>query len=639
MTRGMVRSGRIEHPRTLRRRRSQGARAAIGISAAALTFALAKIQLFTSEHYALIAKENRLRPVVVPAPRGTIYDRHGRIVAENDVGYQVLVMPAPMDSILAVVERLRPILGLSDDEIERALRKYRRESHLPMVLDHDASYTAVSRLQERRFLFPGVLIHEYPKRRYPAGAEVAHLVGYVSEISEAELSLPEFAGYRQGRWIGKSGLERSYERVLGGEPGMRYLEVDALGRIKRWLPEEAGVPPIPGQDLRLYLDLDLQRYVAELFRSMAAEAGISDFQAAFVAIEPETGGVLALYATPNFDPNVFVGGIRPDLWRQLNEDPLVPLLNRASGAAQPPGSTFKMATAAMAMQLGLLKPGDRMPIACSGGLRYEGRYARCWLGSGHGSLDLVGAIKNSCNVYFYQVGIKIGLDRFLEMGTRMGFGAPTGIDLPDELSSTFPTSRDWWVRRWGYRPNENEIMSLSIGQGAVNLTPLKLAQLYVAVARRDGKAPVPRIVRTNEPPKVGLDLGIQDEQIMVLRKGLRRVVGPGGTAALSRLPVWDFLGKTGTAQNPHGEDHAWFVGIAGPWGREPEIVATMLLAHGEHGYVASGVVANAVNFYLNRKYGLPFDRYPTVRDRLPRNLPVDWRWYMSEVVDPPDPEP
>src|SRR5690606_8709329 len=193
------------------------------------------------------AKGNRLRPWVGPAPRGTIYDRHGRIVAENDVGYRVLVMPAPMDSILAVVERLRPILGLTDDEIERALRKYRRESHLPMVLDHDASYSAVSRLQERRFLFPGVLIHEYPKRRYPAGAEWENLVGYVAENSEAELALSEFSGYSQGRWIGKAVIERSYERVLGGEPGMRYVEVDALGRIKRWLPEEAGVPAIPGR--------------------------------------------------------------------------------------------------------------------------------------------------------------------------------------------------------------------------------------------------------------------------------------------------------------------------------------------------------------------------------------------------------
>ena len=602
---------------------------------AALVFALARIQLVATEHYALIAKENRLRPVVVRSPRGTIYDRYGQVVAENTVGYQVLLMPAPLDSMLAVVSRLRPILGLTDDEIERAVRKYRRQSHLPMEVDNDASYAAVSRLQERRFLFPGVLIHEYPKRRYPAGSAVAHVIGYVSEISERELELPEFQDYEQGRWIGKAGLEREYERELGGEPGMRYLEVDALGRIKRWLPEEAGVPPIPGRDLRLHLDMDLQRYTVELFRELAAGQGGSSFQAALVAIEPQTGGVLALYASPNFDPNAFVGGIRPDVWERLNNNPADPLLNRASGSAQPPGSTFKMATAAMAMHLGLLKPTDRMPIACGGGLRYQGRYARCWLGSGHGSLDLVGAIKNSCNVYFYQVGIRIGLERFLELGTRMGFGSPTGIDLPNELSSTFPQGMDWWEQYFGYRPNDNEIMSLAIGQGAVNMTPLMLAQLYVAVSRPDGKAPVPRLVQTDGPVEIGLDLGVGEEGLQALRRGLRRVVGPGGTAALSRLPVWDFMGKTGTAQNPHGPDHGWFVGMAGPWGKDPEIVVALLIAYGEHGYTASGAVANAINFYLNRKYGLPFDRYPTPRDRLPRGMHVDWSWYMSEVVDPP----
>ncbi len=609
---------------------------ALAVSSLALIFALARVQLVANEHYALIAKENRLRPVVVRAPRGTIYDRYGRVVAENTVGYQVLLMPAPLDSMMAVVSRLRPILGLTDEQIERAVRKYLRQSHLPMEVDNNASHAAVSRLQERRFLFPGVLIHEYPKRRYPAGSAVAHVLGYVAEISEQELKLPEFSEYEQGRWIGKAGLERSYERVLGGEPGMRYLEVDAVGRIKRWLPEEAGVPPIPGRDLRLHLDLDLQRYVMELFRDLGAGGAV---EAALVAIEPQTGGVLALYSSPNFDPNAFVGGVDPQTWARLSQDPGNPLLDRVSGSAQPPGSTFKMATAAMAMQLGLLKPGDRMPIACGGGLRYQGRYARCWLGSGHGSLDLVGAIKNSCNVYFYQVGIRIGLERYLELGSRMGFGRPTGIDLPNELSSTFPQGMAWWQDYFGYRPNDNEIMSLAIGQGAVNLTPLKLAQLYVAVSRPDGKAPVPRLAQTDEPPRFELDLGLEEEQVRTLQRGLRRVVGPGGTAALSRLPGWDFMGKTGTAQNPHGPDHGWFVGMAGPWGRDPEIVVAMLLSYGEHGYVASGVVANVVNFYLNRKYGRPFDRYPTPRDRLPRGLPVDWSWYMSEVIDPPVTEP
>jgi penicillin-binding protein 2 len=609
----------------------------VGVSVCALTFALVKIQLFSSTAYSLLALENRTRAVVVPAPRGTIYDRHGRVVAENLVGYRILLMPAPMDSLVAVVNRLRPILGLSDEEVQRAFRKYRREPQFPMVVRQDAPPGAVARLQERRFLFPGLLVDEYPKRHYPAGDAIAHLMGYVNEISESELELPEFEGYRQGRWIGKAGLERSYERVLGGQPGLRYLEVDAAGRIKRWLPESVGVPPIPGRDLRLFLDLDLQRYVQVLFHDLEANGHMKEVRGSFVAIDPYTGGILALYATPNFDPNLFVGGIEAGSWARLIEDERDPLLDRAIGSAQPPGSTFKLATAAMAMRLGLLRPEDRMPVPCFGGLRYEGRYARCWYGKGHGSLDLVGAIKNSCNVYFYQVGIRIGLDRFMEEGTRMGFGKLTGVDLPSELPSVFPRDAAWWAKRFGAPPRDNEVMSLSIGQSTVNMTPLRLAELYTALARLDGKAPVPRMVQSDEPPVIGIDLGIGAEQIRALRRGFRRVVGPGGTAALSRLPGWDFLGKTGTAQNPHGDDHAWFVGVGGPFSAEPEIVAVMLLEHGEHGYVASGVVANAVNFYLDRRHGRPFNRFPTPRERIPRGMVIDWKWYMSEVVDPPDP--
>lgn len=635
MRREYDRSGRLAQPPTVREQRARTARVMIAVSVTALTFALVKIQLLSSTAYSLLALENRTRAVVVPAPRGTIYDRHGQVVAENIVGYRVLLMPAPMDSLVAVVNRLKPILGLDDDEIARAFRKYRREPHYPMVVRQDAPPGAVARLEERRFLFPGVLIDEYPKRHYPAGSAIAHLMGYVNEISESELKLPEFESYRQGRWIGKAGLERSYELELGGVPGVRYLEVDAVGRIRRWLPESTGVPPVPGRDLQLYLDLDLQRYVQILFEDLRKSGVMEDVRGSFVAMDPRTGGILALYANPTFDPNLFTGGIDARTWARLAEDEANPLLNRATGSAQPPGSTFKLATAAMAMQLGILGNDEFMPVGCGGGLRYEGRYARCWYGRGHGSLNLVAAIKNSCNVYFYQVGIRIGLDRFMELGTRLGFGDRTGIDLPNESPNTYPVDADWWKKRFGHKPRDNEVMSLAIGQSTINLTPVRVAQLYAALARMDGKAPVPRIVKTDEPPVIGLDLGLQPEQIKTLRKGFRRVVGPGGTAALSRLQGWDFLGKTGTSQNPHGEDHGWFVGIGGPFGEEPEIVAVMMLEHGEHGYTPSGVVANAINFYLNRKYGRPFDRFPTPRDRIPRGMNIDWRWYQSEVIDPP----
>jgi penicillin-binding protein 2 len=635
----LQRTGRIVQPRGRRRLRGQGARIAIISVVLFLGFSLVRLQVLASEELALVARENMMRPLVTRAPRGTIYDRHGQVVAENVVGYQLLMMPAPLDSMRATLERLRQVVGLTDADTAVALRRFRRAPGLPMEVLRDASPVAVARLEERRHLFPNVLLNEYPVRRYPQGELVSHVIGYVAEISEQEMALPDFEGFQQGRWIGKAGLERHYEGRIGGEPGIRYLEVDARGRIKQWLPEDVGVPAIPGQDLHLHLDLDLQRYVAEIFKDVPNHPRLAGLrgkvQAAFVAIEPQTGGVLALYSTPTFDPNLFTGGIATADWQRLNEDPLIPLLERATGAIQPPGSTFKLQVAAMALALGVIRPEEFMPISCTGGMTYMNRYARCHSASGHGRQDLLRGIQNSCNVYFYQVGIRVGLNRFVEEGARLGFGRPTGIDLPSEIPSFFPENLDVWARRFGARPTENEIMSLSIGQGMVTISPLKQAHSYVAIARRDGKAPAPRLANTGEEPPITFELGTSPEHLEALRRGLRRVTAPPGTAALTRLPHWDFMGKTGTAQNPHGDDHGWFVGMAGPPGGEPEIVASMLVMHGQAGSLVSGWVANAINFYLSRKYGRPFDRYPTPRERLPRGMSVDWAWYTSPVTDPP----
>lgn len=625
----MERTGRLSTPRAQRVRRSRGARLVIIALIVFLGSALVRLQVLHGEQYALKARENRMRPLKIPAPRGTIYDRHGQVIAENVPGYQIQLMPGHPDTMKAQIERLRPILGLTDADIARARRKWQRQRHLPMVLVADAPPLAVARLQEQLFHFPGVLVHEYAKRRYPAGAAVAHLIGYVSEISEAELKKPRFAGYEQGTWIGKSGLEGQYEELIGGTPGMRFLEIDAGGRIQRWLPEELGVPPIPGRDLQLHLDLDLQRYIAGIFPR--------GYNGAFVAIEPQTGGVLALYSHPSFDPNQFIGGISTENYRRLSEDRNKPLLDRAAGSKQPPASTWKLMMAALALDLGVITPEEFMPIPCTGGMTF-GRYARCH--GVHGPQDLVRGILNSCDVYFYQVGIRIGLKRFMETGTRLGFQKRTGIDLPTEIANTFPGGVDWFRDHYGYAPNENEIMTMSIGQGAVVMTPLQMANLYVMLARPDGVSLEPRLAMLpDEEPKVHFDLKVSEENLESLRKGMRRVVGPEGTARLSRLQNWDFMGKTGTAQAcamGRGcvlKDHAWFVGMAGPPGRHPEIVAAMFIEHGEHGYFPSGVVANAVNFYLNRKYGRPFEPYPTPRERFPRGLPTG-NWWLEPVDDP-----
>lgn len=625
----------------MRLRRSTAARGALLLILVVLLGAAAKLQVLEVDEYALAAKNNRLRPLMVQAPRGTIYDRHGQVIAENVPAYQVMLMPTKgcannvgskkcRDDMNAQIEPLRELLLLTDAQIQYSWRKFRQASHLPMVLMSDAPTEAIARLEERRREFPGVLVFEYAKRRYPAGDEVAHFIGYVAEINEAQLEREEFRGYEQGRWIGQQGLERYYEKYLGGQPGIRYLEIDAMGRIKRWLPEELGVPAIPGRDLQLHLDLDLQRYIQGIFPK--------GFRGAFVALDPKTGGVLAYYSNPSYDPNLFTGGIAASVYDSLMKDPAKPLFDRVSGSTQPPASTWKLPLAALALEEKVITPELVMPVPCTGGMSYAGRYARCWEKSGHGRVDLVRGIKYSCDVYFYQVGIRLRLKRYVEAGTRLGFQDKTGIDLPTEVPNIFPNDLGFWKRRFGYGPpNENEVLSMAIGQGPVTMTPLKITHLYAALVNPDGKALAPRLAKIDgDSVPVTFDFHITRENAEWLKKGMRRVIGPGGTAPQSRLLYWDFGGKTGTAQACAFcglKDHAWFVGWGAQAGKDPEIIAGMFLQHGEHGYTPSGPVANAINFYLDRKYGRPFNRYPTPRERYPRNLPVGPE-FASEVVDP-----
>lgn len=621
-------------------RRSTVARGALLLILVILLGAAAKLQVLEVDEYALAAKNNRLRPLMVQAPRGTIYDRHGQVIAENVPAYQIMLMPTKgcannvgskkcQTDMNAQIEPLKQLLGLTDAQIKYSWRKFRQASHLPMIIMSDAPAEAIARLEERRRDFPGVLVFEYAKRRYPAGPAVAHFIGYVAEINEAQLAREEFKGYEQGRWIGQQGLERFYEKHLGGQAGVRYLEIDAMGRIKRWLPEEMGVPSIPGKDLQLHLDLDLQRYVQGIFPK--------GYRGSFVAMDPKTGGILAYVSHPSYDPNLFTGGIQASVYDSLMKDPAKPLFDRVSGSTQPPASTWKLPVAALALELGAIRPDEFMPIACSGGMSYGGRYARCWEPRGHGRVDLTRGIMFSCDVYFYQVGIRLTLNRYLQEGTRLGFQKKTGIDLPTEVANIFPESRDFWKRRFGYMPYDNEVLSMAIGQGPVTMTPLKMTQMFAALVNPDGKSKAPRmaLLEADSVP-VTFDFHINRENAEWLKRGMRRVMAAGGTAPQSRLLHWDFGGKTGTAQacaNCPLKDHAWFIGWGSEAGKDPEIVAGMFLQHGEHGYTPSGYVANAINFYLDRKYGRPFNRYPTPRERYPKGLPVGPE-YMRPVVDP-----
>jgi len=587
-----------------------GALFAITFVVTVLLTAFFQTQVVRGEQFAVRSEENRLRPVVIPAPRGTIFDRYGEIVATSIPGFSLTLLPGEVETVERTLRDLAPFLGLAEADIQRLIQQRSRRPHDLLSVTEDATYAQVAAIEERRTSFPNLLVVDRPKRYYPAGSAIGHMIGYVAEISREELELPRFreAGYRQGRWIGKAGIERQYELALTGRDGARFVEVDAMGRIVNPRATVGVLSPEPGGDIRTTLDLQLQQYIQQVFPDT--------MKGSVVAMVPSTGEILAMYSNPAYDPNDFVGGISGNLWRALNQDPRLPLLDRSIVATYPPASTFKLLTAAAGVQQGLVNARTRMPISCSGGMAYAGRYARCWNPRGHGSLDLAAAIEKSCNVYFYQLGIQLGFRDLIEYGTRTGFGLVTGIDLPGEKSGTWPTGVDWWRQRFGYSPQPSEVLSLAIGQGPNDQTMLRLAHFYSAIAG-NGTAPAPYLVYSEgvEERPGAIDLGLDPSGLVALWDGLAQVILPGGTAWLSALEHWQVYGKTGTSQNPHGESHGIFVGFSGAPGGNPEIAVAAIVEHGQSGSDVSPIVTKVINHYLSRKHGVPVDLQPTLLER------------------------
>ena len=601
----------------IRERRMLGATFAIAFSISILVTAFFQTQVVSGKQFMVRSEENRLRPVVIPAPRGTITDRNGEVVATSITGYSVSVLPGDPALVAGTVRDLAPFLGLAPEEVERLVRDIRPHGLLEVTTN--ATYAQAAALEERRTAFPNILVVERPRRYYPAGAAIGHLVGYVTEISPRELEDSTFksAGYQQGRMIGKAGIEKEYELscqngqcqpLLGGKDGARFVEVDAMGRVIDPRSSVGAVSPTPGTNLKLTMDLELQKYIHSIFPDTLSGA--------VVAMVPSTGEVLALYTHPTYDPNDFVGHIPAPLWRTLNADSGKPLLDRTVNALYPPGSTFKLAVAAMGMRKGIVNASTRFPIPCTGGMAYAGRYARCWDHSGHGILDLAGAIEKSCDVWFYQLGIRLGIQELTDQGTRMGFNSRAGIDLPSERRPDYPkgNAAAWWKRRFGYPPQPSEVMPLAIGQGPNAQTVLKMAEFYSAMAG-DGTTRAPHLVATPDDGKRSMDLGLSSQQLAWLWEGMARVTDQEGTALQSSLERYKIMGKTGTAQNSHGADHGWFVGFAGVPGGPPEVVVAAIVEHGLHGDATAPLASKIANYYLDRVHHHPFDPRPTLGER------------------------
>ncbi len=577
------------HPNDVSRRATV-ARILLSLGFLALTSAFFRSQVMRNKEYLAQAEQNRFREVPLAAPRGIIYDRNGRVIAENLPGYAVSLLSPTADSLRTAMRRLSNIIPISDDQVEAAVRRWRKNPTRPAVILPDAPFDVVAVLEERRVENPSLIIQSTPKRYYPDGPAVASFVGYTGEITERELADTNYADYKPGQQIGKGGLERSFEAQLRGKEGVRYVEVDARGRVVRDAGARAEEAPETAKELRTNIDMDLQLFVMSLLGD-SLRAGV-------VAIDPNDGAVLALQSAPTFDPNRFVGGIPADYWKELNSDPRRPLYNKVIQGRYPPASTWKLATAAMAMEAGLVQLDDHMPQPCTGGYRY-GRYFRCWNHKGHGDITLRRAIEQSCDVYFYQVGLKLGLSRLIAGGLKLKMRERSGIDLPNETQPQFPPdAQNYFNERYGARgwvPGSVAV-NMSIGQGENAQTLINMARFYTALAT-DGKAAKPEIVSRN--PERTRIMNLTDAQMIGIRLAMAGVVSDRGTANSARVEGITVAGKTGTAQNPPNPDHAWFMGFAPA--DKPKILVGVFVEYGLHGAVAAGIATKVMAHYLKVK--------------------------------------
>jgi penicillin-binding protein 2 len=553
---------------------------------AVLLVAFFRVQVLSSSRYRVRSELNRMRSVPVPAPRGVITDRNGVVLAENEPGYSIGLLAPSLDSLRATIRRIAPLMRLSSRDAEDAERAFRKTPYRPALLRRDAPFDLVSALEERRVTIPGLVIQAEPRRRYPFANVAAHVVGYVAEITEQELGAGAVSGARPGLLVGRDGLEKEYDDRLRGKDGERFVEVDALGRSVREAEMGQSMSPEQGESIRTTIDLDLQRFVAETFPPK--------MRGAVMVMDPATGEVLALYSAPGYDPNAFIGGVDPEVWSRLSQAADFPMLNRAIQARYPPASPWKLVLASMAMSRGLVDLRSRMQIECRGGLQYYNRYFRCWKLEGHGDLTLAEAIQYSCDVYFYQLGLKLQLTNLLSDAGRLGFRERSGIDLPNEIRPLFPASTEYYNQRYGPRGWTNAVtLNLAIGQGENSQTLSNMVTFYAMLANPDGRAPEPHVVMADHAPS--RSLGLTDIQLAGLRRALLEVV-EAGTAAGARVAELRIGGKTGTAQNAHGADHGWYIGFAPA--DSPRVVVGAVVEFAEHGSLIAPMVNRIIARHL-----------------------------------------
>jgi len=577
---------------------------AVAIVLCVLVFGFWQLQVVQKSHYADLAEKNRIKEIRLVAARGKIYDRHHKILADNRPSYNIVYVrensPHKMEETVAA---LVTGLGMSAEELTQKIdRKKKDPSYQPITLKEDAGTGDVAYVMAHAYELPEVSVEFQPRRLYREGQVAAHALGYIGEVTEAQLQ--ESSDLKPRDLVGIAGLELVYDSVLRGVDGSRHVVVNNSGREIETLPDE--VKPIAGHDIYTTIDLDLQK---------AAEEMMGDHVGAVVVLDPRSGEVLALVSKPSFDPNHFASGISSVEYKALSDDPDHPFENRAIRSMQPPGSIFKVIEAAAGLETGTVTALDH--VYCKGSESFSGRSFGCWKPAGHGNVGMYEAIVNSCDVYFYNLGKTLGIDKISQFALMTGLGRKTGVDLPGEVSGLIP-SESWSQRVKRVKWSLIDTINLSIGQGKINVTPIQAAWAIGGLAS-GGRLKQPRLVQPQELRRSGFespDVGYQtytvsEDTVETVAKAMWGVVNDGGTATSARVNGFDVAGKTGTAQvvnksiykkGSDNEDHAWFVGFA-PY-RNPEIVVSVLLEHGGHGGEVSAPVAHAVlDMYYQKKTG------------------------------------
>ena len=571
------------------------------------------LQVLESERYVTLADENRINIRLLSPPRGRIVDRYGIPVAVNQQNYRVVLVPKDASPIEATLDRLGAIIDVGEGDRRRILREARRRrDFIPITVRENLSWEEVARIEVNTPDLPGVTIDVGQSRYYPHGESIAPVLGYVAAVSEIEIDgdpLLQLPGFR----VGKAGIEKVYDRALRGTGGNSQVEVNAVGRVIKEITRQEGQP---GTEVTLTLDLELQKLANRLLAGESAAA---------VVLDVHTGDILTMVSTPGFDPNAFNRGLGAAQWKALTTNPRAPLVNKAIAGQYAPGSTFKMVVALAALEKGAITPASR--FFCSGSLKVGDAEFHCWNGGGHGAVALIKGITQSCDVYFYEVARRTGIDRIAAMARRLGLGHVLGVDLPGEMAGLIPT-RDWKQTTIGSTWQLGETLIAGIGQGSILVTPLQLAVMTARLVN-GGIAVTPHVTRDIGDRKGALPrerggfeaLGLTPRHLALVRRGTDGVVnGPMGTARRARIvePGFEMGGKTGTvqvrritkAEHDQGvrknkdvawkdRDHAMFVGYAPV--HAPRYAVAVVVEHGGGGSKVAAPIARDILLATQRR--------------------------------------